>query len=112
MLKTSGQSGSSHQDQTLAGERERESGVSGRDLRQLLEQQGYRCALTGELLTPDVATCDHVRPISKGGANVIGNIQIVHKRVNDAKGVMDQREFVRMCEDVVRNAARQHLAGV
>lgn len=103
---TLGLDGVNHQDQTARKETKCESRkkqtVTGRELRSLLEKQGYLCALTGRQLTPDIATCDHIIPISKGGSNTIDNIQIVHKDANDAKRVMMQDEFIRLCKDVAR----------
>lgn len=76
--------------------------LKSKDLRDLLESQGYCCALTGRPLTPQVAQLDHVQPISKGGKNVKTNAQILHAQVNQAKGTMSQDEFIEMCREVVR----------
>lgn len=76
-------------------------------MRLLLEHQGHRCALTGELLTPDNAEVDHIQPIAGGGTNTMENVQIVVASVNRAKGTMAQEEFVGMCQRVARHTARQ-----
>lgn len=73
------------------------------DIRELLERQGYKCALTGRELTPDVASLDHIIPIARGGSNTIGNVQVLHKDVNSAKGVMLQADFVAMCREVAKH---------
>lgn len=65
-------------------------------LRQLLEQQGYKCALSGLTLEPDTAALDHVVPISAGGSDMADNLQWVHRDVNRMKGTMDQGEFLRL----------------
>ncbi|QDV53716.1 HNH endonuclease [Gimesia fumaroli] len=71
------------------------------DLRDLIKAQDYRCALTGVELEPDTASADHIEPVAKGGTNEIDNIQILHHKVNAAKGTMSNIEFIEMCERVV-----------
>lgn len=77
------------------------------ELRALVEQQSFKCALTGVELQPETAAADHIKPVSKGGENVISNIQILHHKVNTAKGTMTNEEFIQMCKDVVRWIASQ-----
>jgi hypothetical protein len=81
--------------------------VKASDLRRLINEQGYRCALTGWELTPDVASCDHKVPVSEGGKHGVGNIHIVHTLVNRAKGTMTQEEFIRVCCAVADHARRE-----
>jgi 5-methylcytosine-specific restriction endonuclease McrA len=71
------------------------------DVMDMLEKQGYRCALTGRQLTPETASIDHIVPIKRGGTNELTNIQIIDKTVNLAKASMTQDEFVQVCRDVV-----------
>lgn len=75
--------------------------VTAAALLSLIEQQEYRCAISGETLTPDVASLDHMKPISRGGTHTMDNVAWVHKRINSAKGTMDTEEFVDMCRKVV-----------
>ncbi len=63
----------------------------------LLKKQHFRCALSGLPLTPDVAVIDHIIPVSKGGGNMIENLQWLHKNVNRVKGVLTQDEFIHVC---------------
>lgn len=79
-----------------------EGKITGRKLKQLLEHQDYRCALTGRALTPENCTADHVIPVANGGSNDMANIQLVTNEVNRAKNTMSQRQFVAMCIDVAR----------
>lgn len=67
----------------------------------MLERQGYRCALTGRELTPEVAAADHIVPLARGGEHRIANIWIIHQKINAAKGTMLVEEFVSMCRQVV-----------
>jgi len=74
-------------------------------LRAILEQQQYRCALSGVVLSPDCASLDHIHPLSKGGRHVINNVQIVHPVVNSLKGEMTQVEFLNWINLIASNAA-------
>lgn len=76
------------------------------ELMSSLQLQQFRCALTGEMLTPEVARCDHVIPVSEGGSNRIENLQWVTDDVNRAKGVMCQDQFISMCIKVAKWAQR------
>ena len=66
----------------------------------LLIEQDYKCALTGRLLTPEVASADHIVPVSVGGWHDVRNIQIIHADVNAAKGTMLLEDFVSLCREV------------
>ncbi|MBR9802963.1 HNH endonuclease [bacterium] len=99
---------SGHDGQGLSPETNQEDGqnVSSRAVRSLVEQQQYRCALTGVTLTPDDAALDHAIPVSRGGQHVMGNMQVLHRTVNTAKGTMTTEEFVAMCQQVAAWAAK------
>ena len=71
-------------------------------MRELVESQGYRCALTGEEMTPSTATVDHKTPLTRGGEHALENAQAVMDYVNTAKGQMTNEEFIAMCRAVVR----------
>ena len=74
---------------------------------QKLEQQGYRCAITGEVLVPAVnASLDHIVPQSKGGSHDIDNLQWVIKDVNRARHNLSLSEFIDLCRRVVAHADR------
>ena len=75
--------------------------VSTTNVLRLLEQQEYRCALTGRNLTPQTAALDHIVPIRCGGKHVIENAQVLHKDVNRAKGSLTKEQFVALCREVV-----------
>lgn len=82
--------------------------VSAKRLRQLLEAQGFKCAITGRDLTPETASLDHKVPLSKGGSNLMDNVQIVHWDVNKAKGTMTMSEFLALCKEVVAFSDEPH----
>lgn len=45
-------------------------------------------------MSPDCASLDHIKPLSKGGTHTLDNVQIVHPVVNALKGEMLQQEFI------------------
>jgi hypothetical protein len=78
--------------------------VSATTLKAILEIQGYKCALSGKRLTPEIAVLDHKIPLSRGGTNDASNLQWLDSEVNKAKGAMDCQEFIAMCKLVARQA--------
>ncbi len=44
------------------------------------------CGICGHQLDEDDATIDHVIPLSRGGSNTVGNMQLAHEACNKAKG--------------------------
>ena len=75
--------------------------VTARMIMKLVEQQNFRCAISGRELTPESASLDHIVPLGRGGEHGIENVWVVDHRVNSAKGTMLCDEFVDMCRDVV-----------
>ena len=75
------------------------------DLKQMLESQGYKCVYTGRRLEiGGNASIDHKIPRSRGGEDVIENLQWVDWQVNRAKTDMTHDEFIVMCRLIVRRA--------
>lgn len=82
--------------------------VKPKDILKLLKQQGFRCAYTGDELTPDNVSADHFVPLSGGGTHALGNIRLVTRCVNQAKGTMLHGDFVDMCRKVVAVSNLDH----
>lgn len=82
--------------------------ASARELEKLFNDQGGRCALTGDLLEyeryADNARCDHKVPVCRGGVSTADNLQWVTATINASKGKMTNEEFVEMCRKVVSHA--------
>lgn len=68
----------------------------------MIERQQYKCSGSGVPLEPHTASLDHMTPRSKGGANTLDNLHIVHHVVNRAKGEMNWPDFVAMCHSIAR----------
>jgi CRISPR/Cas system Type II protein with McrA/HNH and RuvC-like nuclease domain len=71
------------------------------DLWRLAKKQKCKCALTGQLLSKDNISLDHIQPVSLGGNNNFDNLRLVAKRVNIARQNMTDFEFLQLCQDVV-----------
>ena len=81
----------------------KEGKVTLEGLRAILIQQSYRCALSGVMLSPDIAELDHKKPLSRGGTHTLGNLQIVHPVVNRLKMQMENDEFIGWCKLIASN---------
>jgi hypothetical protein len=98
--------GTQVRDDSKESSRQSREKATAAELMSILQLQQFRCALTGEMLTPEVARCDHVIPVSEGGSNRNDNLQWVTDDVNRAKGVMSQDRFISMCIKVANWAQR------
>jgi hypothetical protein len=67
----------------------------------LFDEQGGRCAYTGETLVLGVNTSiDHKTPQCRGGGHNIENLQWVSKRINGNKYNLTHEEFVAECANI------------
>jgi len=71
--------------------------TSRKNILELIESQGFMCRLTGQELTPSIATPDHIQSLKDGGKNDMTNIQIIHTVVNTMKGTLSQAAFIEWC---------------
>lgn len=75
-----------------------------RELREILDEQNFKCALTGVVLTPQTASFDHRVPLAKGGNSLKSNLQCVTKTANLAKGSLTMEQFLDLCFCVLNHA--------
>ena len=52
----------------------------------VIERDGYICQLCGGQVEPSDVHIDHIKPYSKGGQHVLGNLQVAHSLCNIRKG--------------------------
>ena len=71
------------------------------DLWKIAKKQKCKCVFTGQKLTSDNMSADHIISKSKGGLNVPSNIRLVLKPINIARQNMNDEEFVDLCKSVV-----------
>lgn len=86
---------------TNANRRCKNGKITATEIWSIVKKQKCLCPITGERLTSDNISIDHIVPISKGGTNCKSNIQIVTKRANVIKNNMDTNELVRFCQAVI-----------
>ena len=65
-----------------------------------LKASGFKCALSGWPISPDLFELDHIQSIQDGGTDDVENLQCVHPLVNKAKGTMSNNQFIEMCRGV------------
>ena len=73
------------------------------DLWKIAKKQRLVCPFTGQRLTIDNMSVDHIIPKSKGGLNVPSNIRLTIKSVNIARSNMTDDEFLSLCKSIVMN---------
>lgn len=78
------------------------------ELRSILEEQEFKCAITKEDLSPENTAFDHIIPVSKGGNSLKGNLHAVTKEINRCKGVLGMKEFVDICAIVIENRGKEY----
>lgn len=84
-------------------DRSERGSITVKELKEVILHQEYRCYLTGEQLTVDNYSLDHIVPSSKGGTNNKENLGVVTRKVNYMKRDLSVEEFVNYCELVLRN---------
>ena len=80
--------------------------VTATGLRQKMQEQDWRCALSGVDLSQSAKNTelDHIVPLSKGGAHVLSNVQLVHRIPNAMKRTMSEQVFLEWCRKIVERA--------
>ena len=76
--------------------------VKSSELMAMVEEQNFKCNLSGVDLSPAMSSLDHKLPVSRGGDNTLENLQIIHPVVNYAKARLTNDQFVAMCHAVAR----------
>ncbi len=96
-----------HTFQQLAKAQRKESKVNipRWELARLFISQKGLCRLTGEKLTRENISLDHIIPKIRGGGTGIGNLSFVTKEVNLAKHKLLDVEFVELCKKVISHVA-------
>lgn len=75
-------------------------------------QKGF-CAGCGEKMTLALSSLDHVQPLSRGGRNWIGNLLLMHRSCNTAKGDQSpDRSLREMLQAVNRWLTREAGSGI
>lgn len=77
--------------------------ITSSDLFKIAHKQRLICSLTGERLTRQNVSVDHILPSSKGGLNVPQNIRLTTRNINWCRGTMTDDELLALCQSVVNH---------
>lgn len=77
--------------------------VTALQLYSIAKKQRMICPLTGEKLTRNNISLDHIKPVTHGGTNALDNLRFITKAANVAKHTMTDAELVKLCESILHN---------
>jgi len=87
----------------LIRRKDKTSTVKPIDIWRLAKKQKCRCALTNRILTNENVSADHIICLAHGGKSEINNIRLVTKEVNVARHLLNDKDFLQLCNDVVNH---------
>ena len=67
-----------------------------------LEEQQYRCFMTGRELTPVNCTAEHLTPLKQGGKHERGNIVLLVREIAPLKRALSEAEIVDLAFDILK----------
>ena len=68
----------------------------------MIQDQQFKCALTGIDLTPETASLDHIIPVANGGHPTDArNGHFVHRAINQMKGIMSVEELIGWAKAII-----------
>jgi 5-methylcytosine-specific restriction endonuclease McrA len=82
--------------------RSRNGSITAFGLWKIAKKQKLRCALSGEKLTSENISVDHITPRSKGGFNILSNVRLTTRLVNMARRDSTDADFISMCRTVMK----------
>ena len=73
-----------------------------KELKELIEKQNYKCALTGDIISfNDNIELDHILPTSRKGTNELSNVRWVTKQANRLKNNLTDIELKELCKKIL-----------
>ena len=72
-----------------------------KELKELIEKQNYKCALTGDKISFDNIELDHILPTSRKGTNELSNVRWVTKQANRFKQNLTDKELKILCNKIL-----------
>ena len=73
-----------------------------KELKELIEKQNYKCALTGDIISfNDNIELDHILPTSRKGTNELSNVRWVTKQANRLKQNLTDIELKELCKKIL-----------
>jgi 5-methylcytosine-specific restriction endonuclease McrA len=77
------------------------SGKYWRELKALLENQKFKCALTGDKISFDNMELDHILPTTRKGLSELSNVRWVTKEANRLKQNLTDKELKILCNKIL-----------
>lgn len=78
------------------------SGKYWKELKEVIEKQNYKCALTGDIISfNDNIELDHILPTSRKGTNELSNVCWVTKEANRLKQNLTNKELKILCNKII-----------
>ena len=77
------------------------SGKYWRELKELLENQKFKCALTGDKISFDNMELDHILPTTRKGKSELSNVRWVTKEANRLKQNLTDKELKILCNKIL-----------
>ena len=78
------------------------SGKYWKELKELIENQNFKCALTGDAISfEDNIELDHILPTSRKGTNELSNVCWVTKEANRLKQNLTNEELKILCNKII-----------
>lgn len=63
----------------------------------MLEDQRFKCALSGITLHPETVEVDHILTVQDGGDDSPENLHLLDARVHGMRGTLEIKEFIDLC---------------
>ena len=79
------------------------------DLWKIAKRQKLICPLTGEKLTRDNISVDHIVSRCQGGKNIPSNVRLTTRDINWFKRTMTDEELLVLCHKVIKNFSIKRL---
>ena len=83
------------------------------EIRGMLCEQDFKCAITGRALEPENTTGDHIIPLSRKALKPAAgpeNVWLVDKSVNKLKSNLTYEELLQLAKEIVANEKKaRHL---
>lgn len=80
--------------------------VNALELFGIAKKQRLLCPLTGEKLTRNNISIDHIMPLTRGGTNALDNLRFIVRSANTAKHTMSDAEFLSFCQNIVNHSTK------
>ncbi|MCW7491997.1 HNH endonuclease [Leptospira sp. 2 VSF19] len=72
-------------------------------IRKLLNDQNFRCFVSGIPLTYENVEIEHIIPLSKGGKHELVNLCFIDKSLKELKRFKTKEEIIELCKIIIEN---------